>query len=281
MKMLELESRFCKNKNMVFSHEHAIVEFSRLKQEWLQTLHSAQDGMWETFRDQAEHWAIKDEQTIIGYACINEDHQLIQFYLSPLYHARGAAIFQEFIQTLEIQTAIVGTNNPVFASMALNFVKNIRIHTYLFRDNTAVTIPEKEGRLHQGQTADLSRMVAFYIHSIGAPEDWLNNYLGARIQVGEIFYFENNDSIIGVCEVRKSPTNPTVADIGMAIAPKFRKQGYGTYLLHQAKLIAQELGKKPICSCEKENLGSFKSISNSGFISLSQLGEIDFIESMK
>lgn len=265
---------------MEFSNRHTKEELRHLKQEWLQTLHSAQDGMWETFRDQAELWAIKDQQTIIGYACLDEDHQLIQFYLSPLYHARGAAIFQEFIQTFEIETGIVGTNNPVFSSMAFNFVKSIRVHTYLFRDNLVVTIPEKDGLLHQGQAADLNKIVAFYIHSIGAPEDWLNNYVGNRIQAGEIFYFENDNSIIGVCEVRKSPTNPTVADIGMAISTKFRKQGYGTYLLHQAKSIAQELGKKPICSCEKENLGSFKSITNSGFISLSQLLEIDFIGSV-
>ncbi len=265
------------NHNINFSEVNAIETLYPLKQAWLQSLHNAQDGMWETFRDQAEHWAIKDGQILVGYACIDNDHQLIQFYLSPSYHSNGAAIFQDFIQTAAIETGIVGTNNPIYLSLALNFVKNIRVHTYLFRDSAPVSIPEKEGILHLAQLADLDKIVEFYVHSIGAPKPWLNNYVGNRIQDGELFYFENHNTIIGTCEVRKSPTNPIVADIGMAIAPEFRKQGYGTYLLHQAKLIAQGLGKEPICSCEKENLGSFKSISNSGFISLSQLLEIEFI----
>ena len=93
---------------------------------------------------------------------------------------------------------------------------------------------------------------------------------------GEIFSLEDGDEIIGTCEVRKSITAPEFADIGMVVSPAYRRKGYGTYLLNRAKTIALEWGKTPICSCEKDNIGSVKSIHNCGFVSKYQLLSIDF-----
>ena len=102
------------------------------------------------------------------------------------------------------------------------------------------------------------------------------DYIGGLIEKKEIFSHEIGDTIIGTCEVRKSTTSPKFADIGMAVSPDFRRKGYGTYLLNKAKTIALEWGKAPICSCEKDNIGSYKSISNCGFVSTYQLLAIVF-----
>ena len=102
-------------------------------------------------------------------------------------------------------------------------------------------------------------MITFYHKTIDAPLDWLEGYLGDLLRKGEVFYWEEKGEIIGACEVRKSVTHPEIADIGMLVSPSHRKQGYGSFLLHQAKTKALEWGKKPICSCEKDNIGSLKS----------------------
>lgn len=65
----------------------------------------------------------------------------------------------------------------------------------------------------------------------------------------------------------------------MIVSPDYRREGYGTYLLSRAKAIALEWGKIPICSCEKGNVGSLKSIHNSGFISMHQFLSITFNKS--
>jgi predicted acetyltransferase len=111
---------------------------------------------------------------------------------------------------------------------------------------------------------------------MGAPKGWLQGYLGGLVEKGEVFFLEQGDNIVGTCEVRKSTSAPAFADIGMAVSPDFRRQGYGTYMLNKAKAIAVEWGRHPICSCEKENVGSFKSISNCGFASKFQLLSITF-----
>ena len=213
---------------------------------------------------------------MIGYASKGEGNQLLQFYISPKYLLKGEVIFKELINKLKIKAGIVGTNNLSYLSIALGFVKHLAIHTYLFRNNYEVFIEEKEGELKDCEKSDLERIVNFFHNSMGAPKEWLVNYVGKLIEKREIFFLENKDEIIGTCEVRISRTAPKFADIGMVVSPSYRRKGYGTYLLYKAKGIALERGKIPICSCEKDNIGSIKSINNCGFVSIYQLLTISF-----
>lgn len=232
--------------------------------------------MWESFRNNAMKWGIICDDKMIGYASVDEGNRLLQFYISPKYLSKGEVIFKEFIDEMKIKTGIVGTNNPGYLSIALNFVMELNVHTYLFRSSFDVEIDAKEGILKECQDKDLERAVDFYNHGIGAPKEWLTGYIGGLIKKREIFSLENGDQIIGTCEVRKSTTAVEFADIGMVVSPDFRRQGYGTYLLDRAKTIALGWGKVPICSCEKENVGSLKSIHNCGFVSMYQLLSITF-----
>jgi len=253
-----------------------VDELTILKNDWLDSLTSPQDGMWEFFRNSAMNWGIICEDEMIGYASVGEGNQLLQFYISPKYFLQGEVIFKEFINKMKIKTGIVGTNNLGYLSIALNFVKELNVHSYLFRNNYEVHIEEKEGILKECKDEDIERIVNFCHYSMGAPKEWLVGYIGGLIEKGEIFFLEIDDKIIGTCEVRKSTSAPEFADIGMVVSPDYRRKGYGTYLLNKAKTIALEWEKTPICSCEKDNVGSIKSINNCGFVSMYQLLSIAF-----
>ena len=253
------------------SHELAI-----LKKEWRESLSSPQDGMWEFFRDRAMNWGILHDKELIGYASIGENSQLLQFYVIPKYVWKSESIFEEFISKMNIENGIVGTNNLGYLSVALNFVKELSIDTYLFRDSHKVNIVEKEGILNECQEKDIDRIVNFCHDSMGAPKEWLSSYIGGLVERREIFFLEDKGEVVGTCEVRKSMTAAEYADIGMVVSPAYRRQGYGTYLLYLAKRKALEWGKTPICSCEKDNIGSIKSIHNCGFVSMYQLLSISF-----
>ena len=251
-------------------------ELTNLKTQWLKSLTGPQDGMWESFRNSANHIEIRYELDLIGYACIGDDNLLIQFYVLPGYLGQGTEIFKRFIREFNIKKGLIGTNNPVYLSLALHFSSNYEIHTYLFQEHNIAEVDEKEGNLNKCRKDDLQTMVDFYHYSLDASKEWLSGYLQRLIGKGEVFSFENNGEIIGACEVRRSSTYIEIADIGMIVSPAFRKQGYGTFLLDQAKLIAMRWNKIPICSCEKANIGSLKSILNSGFISKYMLLSIVF-----
>lgn len=251
-------------------------ELLDLKSKWIDSLTSPQDGMWESMRDRSIHWRIKHDEIIMGYACVNGANQLIQFYILPEYLPDGNQLFEQFIHSENIKNGVVGTNNPIYLTLAIPFMEKFSIHTYLFRQSFEVTIEEKGEKFGVCKSGDQERIVDFCHISTGDSPDWLTGYIGKLIGKGEIFVLENEREILGICEVQKSTTQLEFADIGTIVSPKYRRKGYGTFLLNKAKSIAKEWGRTPICSCEKDNLGSFRAIHNCGFVSTAQLLSVDF-----
>lgn len=247
-----------------------------LKEEWRKTLTGPQDDMWEAFTEYADHWALKEEDETIGYACVNEENLLLQFFVLSPEIQHGITVFQQFLQQQNINKALIGTNNPACLSLAMHFQKKLEVHTYLFTDFLHVTPVEKEGILRSAGSTDLEKVVDFCHISMGGPKEWLTGYLGNLIAKEALFMFEDGAEILGTCEVRKSENNPAVANIGMVVSATHRRKSLGTFLLGKAKGIAIQQGKQPICSCEKDNIGSLKSIERNGFRSLHQMLSIEF-----
>lgn len=253
-----------------------LTSLTELRKSWRAQLTGPQDGMWEIFRDTAEHWVFTTSDQQVGYACVSEEHGLIQFYLSPEWQDQRVATLQNFLRQEGLGKGMVGTNNPVFLSAALEVMQAVEVDTYLFTDQLGVMTEEKPGDLKPATKEDLDQLIGFYHYCIGAPEFWLRGYLGNHIQRGEVFYLVQSDTIVGACEVRKSDSNEGIADLGMLVSPDFRRQGYGTFLLGKAKTIAHEWGCTSICSCEKDNVGSTRSIQKNGFRSAHQLLKVRF-----
>lgn len=259
-----------KNRSTHFKNIEHTEDLASLKEAWHKSLTAPQDGMWESFMENAAHWSFIKEGQNIGYACVNPEGDLIQFFVLAEWRHESTAVFSTFIQQESIHKAMVGTNNPVFLSTALHFQQSIGIDSYFFTEYIDTKITHKEGVLKEAKQQNLEAVVDFCHLSTGGPKEWLEGYVQNLIERKEIFIFRNDKDIIGTCEVRKSPygqavSNPKVADIGMIVSPFYRKQGYGTFLLGKAKEMAIQNGRRPICSCEKDNTGSLKAIQANGF----------------
>ena len=242
----------------------------------LKSLTAPEDSMWQSFTRHANQWEISSDQNLIGYASVDGENQLLQFYIEPQWLDHGPVALQQFIELQQIKSAMVCTNNPMFLSLSMHFQKKVSVHTYLFEDVHESKVSSQHGTLRLVLDADLSRVVEFYHQSIGAPKEWLNGYLGNHISRGEIFVLEDEDEILGACEVRSSDSYPSVADVGMVVSANHRRKGIGAFLLGKAKELAYDANRKPICSCEKDNLGSLKSIQKNGFRSVNQMLLMEF-----
>lgn len=251
-------------------------DINPLRKAWEKTLTAPQDGMWESFRNAADHWKMVRAGKDIGYISANEEYGLLQFYVVPKWMTDRALLLEEFLRLHEIDKGMVGTNNPVFLSAALACKQSVEVHTFLFTDTLEPTVEEKNGLFRAAKVDELDRMIQFYQQALGAPEEWLRGYLGNHVNRGEVFFLEEDDTILGACEVRRSDSQPIVADIGMVVSPDFRRQGYGAFLLSKAKEVAKSWGREPICSCEKDNEGSLKAIQKNGFRSFDQVLAITF-----
>ena len=255
-------------------HFHQAADPSQLeplKASWRETLTAPQDGMWETLTGYATHWEIKKADQTIGYACVDSDNRLLQFFVLPLWMEDSPSILQDFIRERQLSEALLGTNNPVALSAAMHWQTSIAVHTNLFSDFQQVEAGDMEGTFRASTADDLERLVDFCHESMQAPKGWLSGYLGNLIARKEIYLLEKEGAIRGTCEVRKSDSDPGIADVGMVVSPKHRRKGVATYLIRKAKKLAYEQGRKPICSCEKDNIGSLKSIQKSGFRSMHQM----------
>lgn len=246
------------------------------KQAWRDSLLAPQDGMWEILTEAAQDWEISTDEEPIGYASVDEGGKLLQFFLLPFWIQDGAEIFQQFIQQEKIEKALIGTHNPICLSIAIQVQKSVKVDTCLFTDHLTVQTLDKAGVFRSYGTDDPEKLIDFYHENIEAPKDWLRGYLGGHLAKGEIFVLVEGGEILGACEVRKSDSQAGIADLGMVVSAKHRKKGLGTYLLGKAKEVALSWGKQPICSCEKANIGSLKSIQNNGFRSIHQMLLLSF-----
>ncbi len=247
------------------------------KKFWRETLSGPQDGMWESLTESAVHWSIAKDGSTIGYACVDGENRLLQFFLEPRWLPLGLSVLQQFIRQQGIKKGIIGTNNPICLSLVLQIQQKVEVHSYLFHDFLEigeVRRPAGEVRLARGD--DLEALIEFCHRSMGGPKFWLSGYLGDLINKGELFQFIENEEVIGTFEVRHSPSDTQLADLGIIVSPDHRRKGLGTFLLSNAKAMALEQGMIPICSCEKTNLGSLKAIQNNGFRVVYQMLEIWF-----
>lgn len=251
-------------------------DFATLKQECLASLSAPPDGMWEAFRAAATHWGIYQADELVGFGLVDDQDQLIQFYLLGAYLPDRLSIFKMLLQQAAVSTGIVGTHQPVFLSTALHYAKEMAIHTYLFEHEVDQQPEAKEGQLQRCEPSHLEAVTEFCHYSLGAPKRWLRTYLGGLIKQGALYKLTQGNTIVGTCEVRDSAALPDRTDIGMIVSPDFRRQGYGAFLLGQAKSIAQSRSKAPICSCEANNVGSLKAIQTNGFRTKHQLLKIQF-----
>ena len=259
-----------------FNKINNTTSISTVQIEWQKTLTAPQDGMWESFAENSMPWEIRHDVELIGYLRLNDQNQLLRFYLLPHWLKNGAQIYQQFINEQFVKQAVIGTNDPIHLSLGLQNQKSVMVHTYLFTDMIETQSSKSEGRLLTAWEDDLIRLVDFYHKSTGGPKEWLSGYINNLINRGEIFILDKNGEILGTCEVRNSETNSKIADLGMVVSPEHRGKGIGTFLLGKAKELAYDINRSPICSCERSNIASLKAIHRTGFRSMNQMLLLEF-----
>ena len=247
-----------------------------LKKQYLGSLVEVPDGMWESFRNHGLHIGFGIEDQILGYGTLNENNQLINFFVIPEFQNSAVGILSKLLTRKKISKGFVSTVNPVYLATSQKVLKKKKDHTFLFRELNHVDLPTKNEIVKEAYKEDIDDLVGFYNQSIGAPRDWLLGYTKGLIEKRALFYISDKDVILGVFEVRKNNQNNAYADIGMVVSPEFRRMGYGTFLLNEAKKMAVKRGLQPICSCEKSNSGSLKSIQKVGFTSNHKIIEASF-----
>ena len=253
-------------------------EIAGLKSEYLSTLSAPLDGMWEAFADMATKWLFLLEGEPVGYAAVNGNRQILQFFLRKKFEARE--LFIQLIKEQDVTGAIVPTCDPSTVALALDQQKSVSVNAIMYHmQNMSALEPAKfpvgsDFQLVTGGALD--QAVEFAHKTLGASEEWLSGYFGNLVDREELFSLQSNGELIATGECRVSDCQKGIADVGMVVGKSHRRSGIATNVLRALSHHARSKGLRPICSTETNNLGAQKAISRAGFISQHRILEITF-----
>lgn len=238
---------------------------------WRNSLTFPYDSSDETKFDRSQHWVLKLEKKMIGYASVSSKNILFNFYITPKYLMYGTVVLEEFIKQRAIKKAEVTTNNPICLSMIMHFQKSIEMDSYLFKDMEDINQEERDVEFKLAEPDDLEGLVDFNISAHGykdkseASRGKLRNYCGASIRKGEVFIILKKNTIIGLLEAITFNKGTNLTSLGVVVLPEYRNQGYGSYLFGKGKSLAKSRDSEAICNCDHDNISSRKALEKSGF----------------
>lgn len=246
---------------------------------YLKTTTVPLDGMWEdAFFPVANHWALETEGTFQGYCAINGDGALLGFQVFQPQLARKA--FAECLKSLEISHAYASTAEPLYLSLCLDHQKSVDLNALMYEDDGSEAPPADFPGAFEFRIVTMdgfSAAMSFGYNAFG-PErlDWLKGYYTERIEKGELFGLWRGDAMVAAGELRVSPSQDGIADVGMVVSPGVRNQGLATKILQQLRHDGRARRLRLVCSTEMGNEGAQKAIARAGFRSQHRILRVGF-----
>ena len=249
----------------------AVEQLSGLKQAYIDKATAPLDGMWlNDFVPSATHFGFYQHNALQGFCCTNQDGRLLQFYSGSLDSESTTKLFESLFVNARVSAvgAFVSTAEPHYLSLCLDKFSSYKVNALMYQLSDGFK-PEDSNSvsLEKLTDVDLQQAISFAHSGIGAPVEWLSGYFANLIARDELFGVRSNGNLIATGECRGSEAyQPTVADIGVIVAPEQRSKGLATSVLKSLVLIAQERGLNAICSTEKGNIAAQKAIAKAGFV---------------
>ncbi len=228
------------------------------------TLVAPMDDMWAAFADQAGHYALLLRGETVGCCSVNEDRELLSFYVRPRFEDSAEAFLGYLIERLQLAGALPSTVDPSFLSLSLEAGHGSVPKAMLFQH-----LLEPEGTALSGLrlalAEDHSAATAFVEAATDLPRTFLEPYLAERIEKRELFLHQERTEILASGECRNDQRQSGYAHLGMIVGRSQRGKGLGTRLMHALVSECRNQGLKPLCSTEPENLAARRVIHKAGF----------------
>lgn len=218
----------------------------------------------------------------MGY-CYLQEQTLMQLYLEKPYMSHGADVMDYLVEHHGVNGALAATIEPHYLSLCLDRQKQTKVHSYLFEDHEprTPTPPDLEDLTHRAAVmeSDFQTIVDHYTRTSEGGElqlEHLKGYIQNVIAHQKVFMFFSGDCLIGTGEYRPSQSQPAYADLGMIVAPEYRRKGVGSYILASCRDYGYAQQTNPICCCEADNLASRGAIEKAGFLARHRVLKLSF-----
>ncbi|MEC6823557.1 GNAT family N-acetyltransferase [Photobacterium piscicola] len=262
----------------------SIATIKQFKEHYFAQTTAPLDGMWHLgFVPISQHFGFYENDSLVGYCCINSEGYLLQYYLSPVAKISPSELFLSITQKNNhiigsITGAFVSTAEPHFLSLCLDNAASVIVHSLMYCGTQHKAFQRSSDvTLTIATTEQLDIFIDFAVMAIGAPKEWLTGYFKGLISRQELFGYWKNNQLIASGECRKFDQYQSgYADLGIIVHSNFRGKGIATEVIRSLVSIAEKQSLIPMCSTEIDNIGAQKAISAAGLVTKHRITQIQF-----
>jgi GNAT superfamily N-acetyltransferase len=172
---------------------------------------------------------------------------ILEFYVLPDHRSRAFDLFEAFLGESGARLMEIQSNDLLLAAMLHTYARGIWSESVVFRDDITTTLAANGAVLQQVTSDDEVRCA---IDERAGGGEWLLHVDGELAGKGGILFHYNRP----------------YGDVYMEIDERFRRRGFGSYLVQELKRVAYQLGSIPAARCNPDNVPSRKTLQKAGFV---------------
>ncbi len=259
--------------HLVFEEQNTLNAIKDLRNRYLDGLIEAQELYLEFKVIKAGVFVILSENQRIGYFLLGEDADLLEYFVIQEFLHQADTILEIVIQKFSVRKALCKSFDHTLLSCFAGIQNQVNVLGVLFREcREEIQPPVREGVTIRPASAEDERHIIEINEEVFDYEEEVSEY----IRDGKIFLFEKDQEIIGFGIFARVIEERPEFDIGMLVDRKYRRQGYGEYIIRYLTHFCAQNGWRAICGCAVENKASRRCLEKAGFISRYRLLEFVF-----
>ena len=255
----------------VFEEIGSLNEINDLRNQYFDNLAKAQELYLELMIGNSRVYVIKSRDQRAGYFLLGDSTTLLEYYVTQDHLDQADILLGRIIQKFSIQRVLCKSFDHTLLSCCAGFQKRVNVLGILFREQV-----EKEAARPMTEVITVrlanamdEQLIIRINEEIFEHDEEVSDY----IRKEQIFLFENGGEFIGFGIFARVIEGRPEFDIGMLVDRKYRRRGYGEFIIRYLANHCRQNGWYPICGCAIENVGSRRCLENAGFISRYRLLE--------
>lgn len=238
------------------------VQFSPMEDPALQTwrdrycrsLEKAQALLLEMMVPVCEAIAIHRKGECIGYALVNPDKTLIEYFVEPREWMYAQEIAAQLVAEHKIPRAIVKSFDALMLSTLMHIQKEVRVLGYLARDYQARSLPAHLVPSMRAEIASMDKLDEICAMRQEVFRD--PSRFAQAIAAQEVIGYWDKEALLGFGMLRRVRADQEALEINIAVDPAYRRRAYGAYMLEDLVKRCVAQGMTPIASCPVDNRAS-------------------------
>jgi GNAT superfamily N-acetyltransferase len=187
---------------------------------------------------------------VMGYRGEPKD-LIMEFYVLPELRGSALAMFRHLIEATGAKRIEAQSNDVLLTLMLYDCATEITSDRIVFHDGLTTNLTVPNVIFREVSEADKG----IFEHKVEPEGEWLVEHDGSIVATGGVALHYN----------------PPYGDIFMEVDERYRRRGYGSYLVQELKRISYEMGRIPAARCNATNIASRATLQKAGLFPCARL----------